>query len=86
MEKKNRRRVSILPPPEKIYKEAHRLTRARNVRVLVHELRAVVDLVVDHNVDILFGVVLGNVLVGKLESGRHGGRVAQGREGGGEVN
>lgn len=42
--------------------------------MLVDERRAVVDLVMDHDIHVLLGVVLSNILVGKLESGRHGGR------------
>lgn len=45
----------------------------QNVRVLVDELAAVVDLVVDHDEDVLLGVVLSNILVGVLL--RHDGRV-----------
>lgn len=42
-------------------------TRERHyLRVLVHELGAVVHLVVDHEEDVLLGVVLGNILVGIL--------------------
>lgn len=41
----------------------------RDLRVLVDELGAVVDLVVDDNVDVLLGVVLSNVLVGELLDG-----------------
>ena len=37
-----------------------------NLRVLVDELGDVVHLVVDHDVEILLGVVLGNILVGEL--------------------
>lgn len=44
------------------------------VRVLVHKLSAVVDLVMDHDINVLLGVVLGNILVGKLDGGRHDGR------------
>ena len=38
----------------------------RHVRVLVEELGAVVDFVVNHYIYVLFGVVFGNVLVAKL--------------------
>lgn len=37
-----------------------------NLRVLVDELGDVVHLVVDHDVEVLLGVVLGNILVGEL--------------------
>lgn len=40
--------------------------------VLVDELRAVVDLVVDDEVNVLFGIVLGDILVGEA-FGRGGG-------------
>ena len=42
-----------------------------NVRVLVEELGAVVDLIVDHHVDITGGVVLGNILHGEFLCGGH---------------
>jgi hypothetical protein len=45
--------------------------------VLVDELAAVVDLVVDHDVDVLLGVVLSNILVGELL--RHDGRIGSKR-------
>ena len=38
----------------------------RNLRVLVDELAGIVDLVVDDEVEILLGVVLGNVVVGQF--------------------
>jgi hypothetical protein len=37
-----------------------------NVRVLIDELGAVVDLAVDHQEQVLLGVVLGNILVSEL--------------------
>lgn len=37
-----------------------------NVRVLVEELGAVVDLIVDNHVDVLGGVVLSNILHGEF--------------------
>ncbi len=40
--------------------------RGENLRMLIDELGRVVDLVVDDDVDVLLGVVLGNVLVGEL--------------------
>lgn len=40
--------------------------RGINARVLVDKLGAVVDLVVDHDVNVLLGVVLGNILVGEF--------------------
>jgi len=40
-----------------------------HVRVLIDKLGAVVNLVVNDNVDVLLGVVLGNILVGELLSG-----------------
>lgn len=46
-------------------------------RVLVDELAAVVDLVVDHDEDVLLGVVLGNILVGVLLG--HDGRIGSKR-------
>lgn len=46
-------------------------------RVLVDELAAVVDLVVDHDEDVLLGVVLSNILVSVLL--RHGGRIGSKR-------
>lgn len=39
--------------------------------MLVNELGAVVDLIVDDEVNVLLGVVLGNILVGELLDGRH---------------
>lgn len=45
----------------------------QDVRVLVDKLGAVVDLVVDHDEEVLLGVVLGNILVRVLL--RHGGRI-----------
>lgn len=42
--------------------------------MLVDELAAVVDLVVDHDKDVLLCVVLGNILVGVLLGG-HDGRI-----------
>ena len=39
--------------------------------MLIHELGDVVDVVVDHAVEILLGVVLGNILVGELLDGGH---------------
>lgn len=45
----------------------HRRKRTgTNLRVLVDELGDVVHLIVDHDVEILLGVVLGNILVGEL--------------------
>ncbi len=41
--------------------------RGWHLRVLVDKLGAVVDHVVDDDVEVLLGVVLGNVLVGELE-------------------
>lgn len=38
----------------------------QNLRVLIYELCAVVDLVVDDHEQVLLGVVLGNILVGEL--------------------
>ena len=48
-------------------------SRARgwDLRVLVDELGAVVDGIVDDDVDVLLGVVLSNVLVGELLEVRH---------------
>lgn len=45
--------------------------------MLVDELAAVVDLVVDHDEDVLLGVVLGNILVGVLLG--HDGRIGSKR-------
>jgi hypothetical protein len=45
-----------------------------NLRVLIYEAGAVVDLIVDHEVEVLLGAVLRNLGVGKL-LGRHGGCV-----------
>lgn len=42
-----------------------------NVRVLIDEAGAVVDLVVDNQVEILLGVVLGDLLEGEFLSSRH---------------
>lgn len=53
--------------------------RAHNLRVLVDELGAVVDLVVDYNVDVLLGVVLGNILVGEFNA--HYDRFRRGKKG-----
>lgn len=38
----------------------------QNLRMLIYELCAVVDLVVDDHEQVLLGVVLGNILVGEL--------------------
>lgn len=70
--------LSCLRGPRK-KKEGHsgqRIGRKgrQNVRVLVDELAEAVDLVVDHDEEVLLGVVLGNVLVGVLLS-RHDGRI-----------
>lgn len=51
--------------------------RAGYLRVLVDKLGAVVDLVVDDDVEILLGVVLGNVLVGELLGGHLDGVVGE---------
>ena len=40
-----------------------------HLRMLIHELRDVVDLIVNHAVEILLGVVLGNVLVSEFLEG-----------------
>jgi hypothetical protein len=40
--------------------------------VLIYELCAVVDLVVDDHEQVLLGVVLGNILVGELLVGHFG--------------
>lgn len=40
--------------------------RVMDLRVLIDEFGGIVDLIVDNNVKILLGVVLGNVLVGEL--------------------
>jgi hypothetical protein len=40
--------------------------RVMDLRVLIDEFGGVVDLIVDNNVKIPLGVVLGNVLVGEL--------------------
>lgn len=40
--------------------------KRKNLRMLVYELCAVVDLVVNHHVQILLGVMLRNILIGKL--------------------
>ena len=45
--------------------------RRSNVRMLINEARRVVDLVVDHNEEILLGVVLRDVGVGEFLVG-HG--------------
>lgn len=68
--------LALFPLPEK--KEGNPTTGCRgrelkDVRVLVDKLGAVVDLVVDHDKEVLLGVVLGNILVRVL--GRHGGRI-----------
>lgn len=42
-----------------------------NLRMLIDELGAVVDLVVDHDEHILLGVVLSNILVGQFQLGSH---------------
>lgn len=42
-----------------------------NVRVLVDEAGAVVDLVVDDNVQVLLGGVLGDIRVGEFLGRRH---------------
>ncbi len=57
-------------------------TQGRNSRMLIDELGRVVDLVVDDDVDVLLGVVLGNILVGEflerhLGGGRWGARVRE---------
>ena len=46
----------------------------KDIRVLVDELGGIVDLIVDYQVDVLLGVVLGNILVGEFE--RHGVQMA----------
>lgn len=43
-----------------------------DVRVLIDEAGAVVDLVVDNHVQVLLGVVGGDLLEGEFLSGRHG--------------
>jgi hypothetical protein len=47
--------------------------------VLIDELAGIVDLVVDHDEDVLLGVVLSNILISVLL--RHGGRIEVGRNG-----
>jgi hypothetical protein len=42
-----------------------------NLRMLIDELGGIVNDIVDHKVEILLGVVLGNVLVGELLSRGH---------------
>ena len=51
-----------------------------NIRVLIDKLGAVVDDIVDNDVKVLLGVVLGNVLVGEFLSGHLeiGGTVSRG--------
>lgn len=63
------------PPGERHKKkrEEEEEREGENVRVLVDEFSAVVDLVVDHDEDVLLGVVGSNILVGELLVGRHGG-------------
>lgn len=48
---------------------ARRLAKGENIRMLVDKLGAVVDLIVDDDVKVLLGVVLSNILVGKLLGG-----------------
>lgn len=43
-----------------------------DVRVLVHEARGVVDLVVDHQVEVLLGRVFRDIRVGEFLGVRHG--------------
>jgi hypothetical protein len=45
--------------------------RVFDVRVLIDEAGAVVDLVVDDEVEILLGVVLGDLLEGEFLGGGH---------------
>lgn len=44
----------------------------RDVRVLIDEAGAVVDLVMDNHVQVLLGVVGGDLLEGEFLGGRHG--------------
>jgi len=46
-----------------------RSEKCENIRVLIDKLGAVVDDIVDDDIKVLLGVVLGNVLVGELLSG-----------------
>lgn len=46
----------------------------RNIRVLVNEAAAVVDLVVDDHVQVLLGVVARDLLEGEFLVGHDGGR------------
>lgn len=49
----------------------------KDVRVLIDEAGAVVDLVVDNHVQILLGVVGGDLLEGEFLGGRHGADVEE---------
>ena len=48
------------------------IDRETNVRVLIGECGAIVDLVVDDQVEVLLGVVLGDLLQGEFLDFRHG--------------